>query len=213
MFCVSPEQSIPVHSLDSEDLEAWAASAEAGERAWVEASGFEAKPGSFLLVPDGGGGIGRVLAGREPGDRLWALAHLPGELPAGDYRLENDWPEAQRERAAIGWGLGCYRFGRYKTMDAAAARLALAADDEHRIRTLVESENFVRDLVNTPAIDLGPAELAQSARDLAREHGAEFKVFEGEELEREFPAIHVVGQAASRGPRLIRMQWGRADAP
>ncbi len=213
MFCVSPEQSIPVHSLDTEDLEVWKASAEPGERAWVEASGFEAKPGSFLLMPDGSGGIVGVLAGREPADRLWALAHLPGVLPAGDYRLECDWPDAQRERAAIGWGLGCYRFDRYKTMDAAAARLALGAGDEHRIRTLVESANFVRDLVNTPAIDLGPAELAETARDLAREHAADCKVFEGEELEREFPAIHVVGQAASRGPRLIRMQWGRKDAP
>lgn len=213
MFCVSPEQSIPVNSLDAEGLEAWKASTTPGERAWVEASGFQAKPGSFLLLPDGGGGIARVLAGREPADRLWALAHLPDVLPAGDYRLENDWTRAERERAAIGWGLGCYRFDRYKTMDKAAARLALGADEEHRIRTLVESATFVRDLVNTPAIDFGPAELAQSARDLAREHGAEFKVFAGEELEREFPAIHVVGQAASRGPRLIRMQWGRKDAP
>lgn len=213
MFCVSPEQSIPVHSLDTEDLEAWKASARPGEREWAEVSGFKAKPGTYLLVPDGTGGIARVLAGREPADRLWALAHLPGVLPAGDYRLDSDWPEADRERAAIGWGLGCYRFDRYKAMDTPAARLALDADDEHGVRTLVESAAFVRDLVNTPAIDLGPAELAETARELAQEHGADCEVFEGESLAREFPAIHVVGQAASRAPRLIRMQWGREDAP
>lgn len=213
MFCVSPEQSIPVQSLDAEELEAWKASAEPGERDWIEASGFQAGPGSRLLVPDGNGGLGRVLAGREPGDRLWALAHLPGVLPAGDYRLENDWTPAEHERAAIGWGLGCYRFDRYKQMDRPAARLALEKDDERRTGVLVESSVFVRDLVNTPAIDLGPGELAETARDLAREHGADYTVFEGEQLEREFPAIHVVGQAASRAPRLIRMQWGREDAP
>ena len=213
MFCVSPEQSIPVQSLDAEELEAWKASAEPGERDWIEASGFQAAPGSLLLVPDGEGGLGRVLAGREPGDRLWALAHLPTALPEGDYRLANDWSRAERERAAIGWGLGCYRFDRYKQVDRPTARLALDKDAERRIRTLVESSAYVRDLVNTPAIDLGPEELAESARSLAAEHGADFRVFQGEELEREFPAIHVVGQAASRGPRLIRMQWGREEAP
>ncbi|NBB68751.1 MAG: leucyl aminopeptidase family protein [Alphaproteobacteria bacterium] len=213
MFSVSPDQSIPLNSLDAEALADWKRSAAPGERSWVEASGFQAKPGSHLLVPDGEGGIGRVLAGREPGDRIWSLAHLPAVLPEGDYRLECDWPDGDRERAAVGWGLGCYRFDRYKAMDAPTARLALEGDRERRIRTLVESSAFVRDLVNTPAIDLGPSELAEAARGLADEHGAAFEVFEGERLEREFPAIHVVGQAASRAPRLIRMQWGREDAP
>lgn len=213
MFSVAPEQSIPVHSLDPESLEAWKQSADAAARAWVEASGFRAAPGSLLLVPGGQGGLAQVLAGREPGDRLWSLAHLPSALPEGDYHLATDWPAEEKERAAIGWGLGCYRFDRYKKMDKPPARLALEADGEQRIRALVESAAFVRDLVNTPAIDLGPAELADTARGLASEHDADFEVIEGERLEKEFPAIHVVGQAASRAPRLIRMQWGRADAP
>lgn len=213
MFSVSPEQSIPVHSLDAESLEAWKQSADADASVWVEASGFRAAPGSLLLVPDGQGGLAQVLAGREPSDRLWSLAHLPAALPEGDYRLAAEWSAEEQERAAIGWGLACYRFDRYKAMDRPAARLVLEADDERRIRTLVESAAFVRDLVNTPAIDLGPAELAAAARGLAGEHGANCEVIEGERLEREFPAIHVVGQAASRGPRLIRMQWGNPDSP
>jgi len=213
MFSVSPDHSIPVHSLDPRGLEAWKESAAPRERLWVEASAFQARPGNFLLLPGADGEISQVLSGREPGDRLWALAHLPSLLPEGDYHLAADWPAGERERAAIGWGLGCYRFDRYKEMDRPAARLAVDDEGERRIRALVESSAFVRDLVNTPAIDLGPAELADSARSLAEEHGADFRVFEGAELEREFPAIHVVGQAASRGPRLIRMQWGRKDAP
>lgn len=213
MFSVSPEQPIPVHSLDAEGLAEWKATADDKARSWVEASAFQAKPGTFVLVPAEHGGVGRVLAGREPGERLWALAHLPSSLPEGDYRLESNWPEAERERAAIGWGLGCYRFDRYKAMDKPGARLALERDSERRIRSLVDSAVFVRDLVNTPAIDLGPAELADSARSLAEEHGADCQVIEDDQLRREFPAIHVVGQAASRPPRLIRMQWGRKDAP
>ncbi|MDZ7790238.1 MAG: leucyl aminopeptidase family protein [Xanthomonadales bacterium] len=213
MFSISPDQSIPVLSLDASELESWKRTADARTRRWVEACGFDAAPGKLLQVPDEQGELIAVLAGREPGDRLWALAHLPAVLPEGDYRLDCDWDAAERERAAVGWGLGCYRFDRYKRMDKPAARLALDAGDEPRIRTLVESAALVRDLVNTPAIDLGPAELADVARDLAGEHGADCEVIEGERLEREFPAIHVVGQAASRAPRLIRMQWGRADAP
>ncbi len=213
MFSVSPERSIPVHSLDSDSLDVWRQSADSRSRAWVEASGFKAEPGSILLVPDAQGRLALVLAGREPGDRLWSLAHLPRALPEGDYRLDCDWPNAERERAAVGWGLACYRFDRYKAMERPGARLSLNAHDERRIRAQVESSILVRDLVNTPAIDLGPAELADAALSLAGAHGAECEVIEGERLEREFPAIHVVGQAASRAPRLIRMQWGRADAP
>ncbi|RFF28420.1 MULTISPECIES: M17 family metallopeptidase [unclassified Wenzhouxiangella] len=213
MFSVSPERSIPVHSLDSEGLEAWKSSADERTRRWVEASGFRAKPGELLLVPDEHSSIGEVLAGREPSDRLWALAHLPSNLPEGDYHLQTDWPAEEQERAAIGWALGCYRFDRYKEMERPGARLVLEPGSEQRVRTLAESSAFVRDLVNTPAIDLGPGELADTARTLASEHGADCEVIEGERLEKEFPAIHVVGQAASRAPRLIRMQWGREDAP
>jgi len=213
MFCAESKHAIPIHSIDPDHLEAWQRSADGLARHWVEASGFKAAAGTHLLVPDESGGVAAVLAGREPSDRLWALAHLPSQLPAGDYRLVADWSEDELERAAIGWGLGGYRFDRYKKMDAVGARLLLQGIDERRIRVLVDATGLVRDLVNTPAIDLGPAELADAARLLAGEHGADCQVIEGERLEREFPAIHVVGQAATRGPRLIRMQWGRADAP
>jgi leucyl aminopeptidase len=213
MFCDPSDNAIPVHSLDAEALEAFKAQAEPGVRRWIDASGFDASPGSLLQVPDDSGQVGAVLAGREAGDRLWALAHLPGALPEGDYRLESDWSAAECERAAIGWGLGVYRFDRYKRVDRPKARLAVDKDIAERVRVMAEASAYVRDLVNTPAIDLGPGELADSARDLAHEHGADFKVFEGDVLEKEFPAIQVVGQAASRAPRLIRMQWGRDDAP
>jgi len=213
MFCQASKNTIPIHSLDPAALDQWLKSAPEDQRGWVSASGFEAAPGTHLLVP-GEDGIACVLAGREADDRLWALAHLPAVLPEGDYRLEADFTDEEQQRAAIGWGLGCYRFDRYKEMTAPKARLALPETAAEEIRTLVEASGMVRDLVNTPAIDLGPSDLAEVARELAETYNAAFEKIDGERLEKEFPAIHVVGQAASRPPCLIRMQWGDpADPP
>jgi leucyl aminopeptidase len=212
MFSDRPESTIAIHSLDPSALKDWLGSAPEGQRRWVEASGFDASTGSHLLVP-GEDGIACVLAGREPGDRLWSLAHLPSVLPEGDYRLASDFSDEEARRAAVGWGLGCYRFDRYKDIPRPKARLVLPDSDANEIRTLVEASAFVRDLVNTPAIDLGPSDLAEVARELAEAHNAAFEKIDGERLEKEFPAIHVVGQAASRPPCLIRMQWGDPDDP
>jgi leucyl aminopeptidase len=213
MFQTAPANAIPLYSLDAAGLEEWLSRAANPARRWVEASGFSAASGSHILVPGADGEPVAVLAGRRAEDRLWALAHLPGVLPAGDYELKLSWSDDEIERALIGWGLGCYRFDRYKSQPDIKARLVLPAPLAKKVTALVESSCFVRDLVNTPALDLGPAELADAARDLAQAHGAAFEVIDGERLAREFPAIHVVGQASTRPPRLIRMQWGEPDAP
>jgi leucyl aminopeptidase len=213
MFQTSSSDATPLFSVDSAGLEEWLASATDTARRWVEGSGFDAAPGTHLLVPGPDGSTSAVLAGRQADDRLWALAHLPGVLPAGDYELQAAWPNEALERALIGWGLGCYRFDRYKPQPAIEAKLVLPDHLAETVTALVDSSCFVRDLVNTPALDLGPAELADAAAELAAAHDAQFEVIDGERLEREFPAIHVVGQASSRPPRLIRMQWGEADAP
>jgi len=213
MFQTSSSDATPLFSLDSAGLEEWLASTTETARRWVEASGFGAAPGTHLLVPGSDGSTAAVLAGRQSDDRLWALAHLPAVLPAGDYELQTAWPDEALERALIGWGLGCYRFDRYKPQPSVEANLVLPDHLSETVTALVDSSCFVRDLVNTPALDLGPAELADAAAELAAAHGAQFEVIDGERLEREFPAIHVVGQASSRPPRLIRMQWGDPDAP
>lgn len=213
MFTKSAATATAIHSLDADGLESWLTSVPESQRRWVEASGFTAEPASWLAVPGESGELVCVLAGRARADRLWSLSHLPTVLPPGDYCLAGDWPDEKLERALIGWGLGCYRFSRYKRQPEITARMVLPAGLSDRVKTLVEASALVRDLVNTPANDLGPAELAEIARDLAGAHDAAFEVIEGKRLEKEFPAIHVVGQASTRAPRLIRMQWGRADAP
>ncbi len=213
MYVAASDSATPIHSFDARGLKAWLASATPGQRRWVEASAFKADAGSYLLVPDEEAGIACVLAGRDGDERLWSLAHLPALLPGGDYRLANDWSGDALERALVGWGLGCYRFDRYKRQPGLSARLVLPEEISARVRCLVDASILVRDLVNTPALDLGPAELADIARDLASKHNAACEVIDGERLEKEFPAIHVVGQASSRPPCLIRLQWGDADAP
>ncbi len=217
MFTTASDHSIPLVSLDSQAFESWKNLAEPAQRRWAESSGFQAKSGSLLLLPDPDGGVAGVLSGRSEGECLWALAHLPALLPAGDYHLAGDWSDDdasnRREKLLIGWGLGCYRFDRYKSQTPIEARLVLPESLRRRVTTLVDVSVMVRDLVNTPALDLGPAELADKARELAETHHAAFEVIDGERLEREFPAIHVVGQASDRPPCLIRMQWGETNHP
>ncbi|HLS05769.1 MAG TPA: leucyl aminopeptidase family protein [Wenzhouxiangella sp.] len=213
MYTTSAEDAIPVHSLDAESLESWKDSAGQAARRWVENSGFDAAAGSHALIPDEQGRLAQVLAGRSTTGRLWALAHLPAVLPPGNYRLATEADDDERQLLALGWALGHYRFDRYKTMDRPAARLVVEPGHKERLEALTGSMLWVRDLVNTPAMDMGPAELAAEAQRLAKQHNARFRVFEGDELAREFPAIQAVGQAADRGPRLIRLQWGRDDAP
>ena len=210
---LTPKSSIPVFSLDRQSLDQWLADASDNDRRWVESSGFRADPATLLLIPGDDRKVAAVLAGREPGDRLWALAHLPSQLPEGDYHLEANWPEDAMSRAWLGWGLGAYRFDRYKDRGAVKARLALPGESLADVQRLLDASSLVRDLVNTPALDLGPAELADVASALASEYNAAFDVIDGEKLAREFPAIHVVGQASTRPPRLLRLQWGDADAP
>ncbi|MGY6588955.1 MAG: leucyl aminopeptidase family protein [Wenzhouxiangella sp.] len=209
----SANTAIPVYSLDRQGLDQWLASASESDRAWVQASCFRADPASHLLIPGDNRKVAAVLAGRESGDRLWALSHLPALLPAGDYRLEADWSADELERAWLGWGLGTYRFTRYVEREAIKPRLVIPTDHFADVQRLLDASCLVRDLVNTPALDLGPAELAEIAKDLAGQYNAAFEVIEGERLAEEFPAIHVVGQASTRPPRLIRLQWGEADAP
>ncbi|TVS09635.1 MAG: leucyl aminopeptidase family protein [Wenzhouxiangella sp.] len=213
MFITESEHAVPIHSLDADALERWLEQADGRHSRWVQATGFQAERGRWLAVPDGEGGLACVLSGREADDRLWALAHLPSVLPDGDYRLEAEWSAAELQRARIGFGLGGYRFDRYKPASERRVRLVVPDAELAELNILVDASCLVRDLVNTPALDLGPAELAEAAGKLAQDHGATFEVISGQRLEREFPAIHVVGQAASRPPCLVRLQWGDDDAP
>ena len=209
------EDSIPVIPIEPGRIGDWRASAPPEGAAWVGRTGFTAAPGSICLVPGRGGRLASVLVGIGTHDDPWTLAHVPGALPPGGYHLDMKWSSRGLERAALGWALAAYRFDRYKKAAPPAATLfpgsAPAADSA---RTLARTLARVRDLINTPASDMMPKELAAAAFDVATGHGAELRVVTGEALLDEgYPAIHAVGRASAHRPRLIDLTWGDPRAP
>ena len=205
---------IPMRPLNERTLKDWQQSASATAGKWVESAGFKAAPGQSCAVPGDDGGPSCWLFGTEKIGWLYQLATLPALLPEGAYRLDCDWSREQRLQASLGWGLASYRFERYKASGKPSPALVLDEDIEQDVRALCEAQSLVRDLVNTPTEHMGPADLAAAAVLQADAFGASVTVVAGDELlTRNFPAIHAVGRASSRPPRLLELNWGEEDAP
>jgi len=202
---------IDIVPVAADDFEKWLEGCGARLRRWLESSGFSAKPASFCLVHRADGSLASVIAGMASEDDPYALAHLPGVLPAGNYRVAADWPRQRLERAAIGWALGTYQFTRYKKHDARRAKLVVeSAASMRRVRGQVAGLYQVRDLVNTPAEDMMPEHLARAVKRMSEDFDASFRQTIGDALlKANYPAIHAVGRAASHAPRLIDLRWGR----
>jgi leucyl aminopeptidase len=190
---------------------------DAATRVFARAAGFEPRPGRHLLVPGANNRLGGVLFGIEnpksPNKNLFWPGKLPELLPAGTYRFGNA-PHDTR-LAALAFALGCYRFTRYRKGEEKIVRLTIPEGvDAADISRIVEAVTLARDLINTPANDMGPAELEKAARDLAARHGAKISAIVGDDLlAKNFPLIHAVGRAAAGAPRLIDMTWGDPKAP
>lgn len=188
----------------------WLAAQSAFCRNWLASQGFAGKGGQFALLPDESGHWQRVLAVLD-GDHPYAVAHLPKLLPAGDYH-RGGGDAIGAEALALGWGLGAYRFERYLERRE-PARLHAEGADAHGLALLAAS-TLVRDMVNTPAEDMGPEQLEQLVHAAASEFGARSEAVVGDALlERGFPTIHAVGRAAHRAPRLLRLDWGDESHP
>ncbi|WP_349629360.1 leucyl aminopeptidase family protein [Chelatococcus sp. YT9] len=190
----------------------------AAARTFAIAQGFAADNGSHLVLPDAEGGITAVLFGWSP-LRADADPFLPGKLPPllpqGTYRLER-LPQEAAANAALGFLLGTYRFDRYRAKKTQpAVRLVLPAGvDGAELSRLAEAVALGRDLINTPANDLGPDGIEAAARVVAERHGATIAVTVGDDLlAGNFPMIHAVGRASAVAPRLIDLAWGDADHP
>ena len=182
---------------------------------WAAVNAFTAAPATALVVPGAHGEAALVLAGIGDGDDPFALAHLPCALPEGDYRLVAVPGQGVNfARAALGWGLGSYRFSRYRKPAREPARLVLDDGAHTDWQAQLAACCRVRDLVNTPTEDMGPDQLEAVVREIAQRHGAEVSVVVGDDLlSQGFPAIHAVGRASHRAPRLIELSWGNPAHP
>lgn len=189
--------------------------------AWASANGFRGQKGRLLLCPDEEGGIAGALFGMGKGFEPMTLRALADRLPGGVWRLEGV-ADDQADLAALAFSLGSYAFDRYTTCDETsepAPRLVVPDGvDGERVRDLARSCDLVREMVDTPAADMGPLQIETIAREIAEESGASISVITGEALlEANYPAVHAVGRAAvpDRAPRMIEMHWNadRADLP
>ncbi len=205
----------PIHLVDRDSFEGFRKRLPEPTRAWMAANGFSGTADSFIAVPDARGGLGAVWAGVRSVSHPYALAALPAQLPRGRYRLGDAGLAPDAEAAALSWTLGAYAFDLYKPRAREAAQLELPASPDSRRGALIgETCNATRDLINTPAEHLGPAELAEAVKLVAKSQGAKFRQIVGDELlKKNFPAIHAVGRAATRAPRLIELEWGDARHP
>ncbi|MEZ5686170.1 MAG: leucyl aminopeptidase family protein [Paracoccaceae bacterium] len=182
---------------------------------WALAQGFSGRAGETCLLPDAEGQVVAALIGlgpaKAPARVRFALAKAVSALPEGDWQFHH-LPEAARFEAALGWLLETYRYSRYKPAEAPKARLVCPEGvDAARLEAFVAGEALTRDLINTPANDMGPDELEAAARALAASFGAAIEVTEGDALlAGNFPLIHAVGRASPRAPRLIDLNWGEA---
>ncbi|MGH8216900.1 MAG: leucyl aminopeptidase family protein [Rhodanobacteraceae bacterium] len=184
----------------------------ARQRRWAQSCGFIGQAGAVCMLPDGRGGSARVLCGIDPALPPFALGALPWQLPADDYRLEGD--ALSVHDAALGWALGSYRFARYRETSSEPARLVVPRAVLDEVAPTVEAIVRVRDLVNTPAQDLGPAEVCAAVREVAAQHGAKCREWSGDGLLKAgFPTVHAVGRASARAPRVVELTWGNPKHP
>ncbi len=211
------EQTLAIHLVTEQDLPALLAAESAFVRNWLENNRFAGRPGEYCVVPNEQGHPGQVVVGYRPEEcMLWALADLPGCLPAGDYKLAGDYSEQVLSEVAIGWGLGHYRFEQFhKSSHAPEPCLLLPAEvDQARVDAVVDSFTLVRNLINTPANHMMPQDLEALMYRMAEMHDAEFLAISGEALLTEnFPAIHAVGRASAHAPRLLELNWGDEEDP
>ena len=206
-----------VHLVDKESFADWAKKRPAADRALLAAHRFDGKSaGSSVLLPRGEDFEVVASVAQLAALTPWCLARLAETLPEGDYRLADGDPG----KAALGWLLAQHRFHTYKSKkdeDIRGPRVLVtgeAARIDETVR-LADATALVRDLVNTPAGDLGPAELEDAVRQLSKSVHGELKVIKGDALVEGYPLVHAVGAAASasRAPRLIEMHWGKAGNP
>ncbi|MGC6512679.1 MAG: leucyl aminopeptidase family protein [Parvibaculales bacterium] len=207
----------PIYLLTKTDLPGWLEQHAGRQANWVNQSGFAAGSGTVLTIPDKTGNIESVLVGQGNETDFWTLGSLTRKLPEGVYRLAETPGDEDMALAALAWGLGQYSFERYltKAEDRSLPSLVipknLSLDD---LVARIEGLSLARDLINTPANDMGPQALHEAMETLAGRHLAGFKAIVGDDLlDQNFPLVHAVGRASDQAPRVLELVWGDEAYP
>jgi leucyl aminopeptidase len=208
--------AIAILALRKSRLDEWLEGAPEAQRNWVKANNFKAEPGTACLLPDEAGQLALVLYGLAEEEEPFAFAALPGKLPRGTYAFAEKMPARRATAAALGWALSLYAFNRYRSKPPKEQPVLVwpkGADRAHVERTLA-GVGLARDMINAPANEMGPQEVAEAALAVAKAHGAETAEIIGDALiQANYPAIHAVGRASSRPPRLVDLRWGKTADP
>jgi leucyl aminopeptidase len=205
--------AIPLWLLHEDEVDAWREAQSPFIKLWFSEQNFKGERHRVLLVPDASGALHLAVGGlgkRLGSLSLWHAAGFADRLPPRRFRLAQEWSAAEATQLCLGFVYGAYRFDRYRPskVERPATVDAPPNADQNFVAAAAESLDLARDLINTPANDLGPAELAAAARQLAERRGARYREWVGSELLAEgFPAIHAVGRASTSEPRLIDLQW------
>jgi leucyl aminopeptidase len=215
-FAQDTKEAVPLHVLTPDGVEDWLKEQPGDVASWVRANGFSAQVGQSCVVPDGKGGIALAVAGAGTDSAQargrFLLAAAATGLPKGVYKIATEHaPEVLREHA-LGWLLSRYSFERYRAAPPHGAELVCPTGvDAEMVTQIAQGEALTRDLINTPASDMGPDALEEAARQLAKAHGAAIEVAKGDDLlSQNFPMIHAVGRASAQAPRMIDLSWGKS---
>ena len=213
-FAEPLKDAIPLHVLEESTVQDFLAKQTKRIANWIISHGFSGAIGTIVTIPGPDGCVEMALAGYGTAKNRtrgrFHLAAAAARLPAGTYQIASGLPKDQAEVESLGWLLQGYRFDRYKSQSTSKAQL-VAPDhiDAARIEIIAAGEKLARDLINTPASDMGPVALEAAGKDLADQHSAKMNVISGDDLlGQNFPMIHAVGRAASESPRLLDMRWG-----
>ncbi len=215
LFEQSEDQSKPIIPLRKIDFDSWYENQNDRIKNQVKLFNFGGSVGKHLTLLNDNGTIEKIICIISETNNRHDFANLPNSLPAENYFLKST--DSQLISAAIiGWGFGSYFFNRYKIDTSVKATLTvenLSTKFNHALET-VKATYLVRDLINTPADDMGPTELSDVVENMANTNGAQFNTIVGEELlEQNFPAIHLIGRASFKAPRLLTIDWGKANDP
>lgn len=202
--------AVPIYLVNADQIQN-----HSEHQSWLQASGFKGDPGSYCLVP-GDDGISKVLVGRPEAIDTWTLGSLPAMLPPHSYTLADDWSSEEATKLCLGWRLGQYRFDRYRQNPSQPLAQLMIPEtvDAAYVDAATTAAYLVRDLVNTPAGDMGPEHLEAAVTTVAKTFQAKLQIIRGDDLLSEnYPMIHGVGRASDEAPRLLDLRWGDPDHP